>query len=217
MRTENSAGQRKSLRCVCVRQFPDNEFEQARDTAFPGTNGGIWRGLRGFSILRREYTDIVGIRTPQSGYTFIYGDECIRWEEYAEYCREIKERRHALGLKVVSGLDHLVSGVVGDALYRSEGRNGKGGTAVGRGWSRPPMYGEPWCSVYLYNYGISACTRIAGEHDSRGIKDGILWQRIREVFNEPVFQTIRGHLARGEFSEYCRRATSCPFIHGVSR
>ncbi len=85
---------------------------------------------------------------------------------------------------------------------------GAPGTAGSAGAVRRegPLCREPWESFYILRRGVLPCcfgAAIAGMDD------------YAEAWNSPLLQEIRGYLARGELSPYCRNTPGCPIVQRV--
>jgi MoaA/NifB/PqqE/SkfB family radical SAM enzyme len=81
-----------------------------------------------------------------------------------------------------------------------------------------PVCNEPWRTLYVLGRGIMPCCYatqpIAAWHE-RG--DRPLDAFLRDVFNGPLYREIRGELAAGRLSDYCRNTPSCPILKSMQR
>ena len=72
------------------------------------------------------------------------------------------------------------------------------------GEGRVPACLEPWKSLYVLRRGVLPCC-----HGSRPLA---AMGEYRDVWNAPILQDIRRHIARGEFHAYCLGSPSCPIV-----
>ena len=72
------------------------------------------------------------------------------------------------------------------------------------GEGRVPACLEPWKSLYVLRRGVLPCCHGARPLAAMG--------EYRDVWNAPVLQDIRRHIARGEFHAYCLGSPSCPIV-----
>ena len=72
------------------------------------------------------------------------------------------------------------------------------------GEGRVPACLEPWKSFYVLRRGVLPCC-----HGARPLAP---MGDYRDVWNAPILQDIRRHIARGEFHEYCLDSQSCPIV-----
>jgi MoaA/NifB/PqqE/SkfB family radical SAM enzyme len=148
--------------------------------------------------LRSLYLDDnVAPLTSNNGYRYDYAAELLATSELAAAAEAARKLAREHGVALYVEWEQFV----GDA-----GRPGA------------PLCSEPWRTLYVLRRGIMPCSYatepIARWNQRRGRP---LAAFLQDVFNGPAYREIRGELAAGRLSEYCRNTPSCPILKDLQK
>ena len=128
----------------------------------------------------------------KNGYRFDYADEVLTMDELARVAQEPRALARQHGVAMYVEWEQFVVDVAQP-----------GG----------PACDEPWRTMWFLRRGIMPCCYATEPIARWEDRDGRpLAEFLRDVFNGPAFQDIRGELAAGRLSEYCRNTPSCPIL-----